>query len=112
MLTKKIFVVVATAFLGLSMAVGCAAPEAEEPNARSEDPLAYGNPGDLGDFQPAGELSQQAPKPSPVECEGHQDEDGRICCDATHCCINIKGVINCKLPPKEKKWHQWAVANP
>lgn len=101
MLTKKILVVLASALVGLTLGVGCAGPEGEEPTGQTEDPLAYGTLGDLGDIQQSGDLSE-APKPSPVECEGHQDEGGRICCDATHCCINIKGVINCRLPPKGK----------
>ncbi len=38
---------------------------------------------------------------SPVTCSGDQNNGGRICCDATHCCININGTINCNLgPPK------------
>lgn len=40
---------------------------------------------------------------SAVECTGHQDTGGRICCDETHCCINIKGTINCDLPPRRPK---------
>ncbi len=99
MFEKKILSVVAVALVGLSTSVGCAAPDEEETTGESEDALLLGG---LKQSAPLPELAADQKKPSPVECSGHQDEGGRICCDATHCCINIGGVINCKLPPPKK----------
>ena len=80
MLSKALF----TAFVTCAaMVVGCASAEEREP----EESAAVSE-----------ELSIA---PSPVTCEGDQDKGGRICCDATHCCINIGGTINCKLPPRK-----------
>jgi hypothetical protein len=107
MFAKKIVVLVATALVGLAMAVGCGNAEADgELTGQSEDALGRRTLGDVEPSEPA--TLETAPvaerqQPSPVTCEGHQDHGGRICCDATHCCINILGVINCNLPPRPTK---------
>lgn len=104
MFTKKLLVVVATALVGLTMGVGCGSADDAEATGQSEDALR--RPGDVV----AAEPQQAAPpaeaaqaKPSPVTCSGDQNHGGRICCDATHCCINILGVINCHLPAPTRK---------
>jgi hypothetical protein len=74
-------VLVATFVAGAAMVVGCGSAEEPEESAAQSEELSI--------------------VPSPVTCEGDQDKGGRICCDATHCCINIGGTINCKLPPRK-----------
>lgn len=101
MLTKNILAVVATAFVGLTTGVGCGnadqseLDESNETNAQPVDAM-------IPEVQESGLAPSQIslPKPSPVTCTGDQNNGGRICCDATHCCINILGVINCSLPPR------------
>lgn len=106
---SKTFVLVTTALVGLVMSAGCSRVEdlSLDPAAQAlSQPEAMR--GDLQQSAPAPAntttlASQVKPKPSAVTCEGDQNHGGRICCDSTHCCINILGVINCKLPPRDRK---------
>jgi hypothetical protein len=97
MFTKKILIVVATALVGLTMGVGCVDADGGGSTGQTPEALVVSN-----DPMLLGELKRPT-RPSAVTCSGHQDQGGRICCDAKHCCINIKGVINCSLPPRTKQ---------
>ena len=108
MFAKKTVVLVATAVVGLVMGVGCSASDlANDPAARalsepSVDSMRVDSKETAPAPAPVNVTSPVRPKPSTVTCEGDQNHGGRICCDATHCCINILGVINCKLPPRKQ----------
>ncbi len=82
------------AMAGAAMLVAC---------ARGEDPVEKAAAQPDAEQVPAARAfaNEMSSRPSAVTCSGDQNQDGRICCDATHCCINIRGVINCKLPPRK-----------
>jgi len=100
---KKVLVlgVLATTLVGLTMVVGCGSADGGDTSTgESEEALAQSAGGMLGGPQQAAPSRAQ---PSQVTCSGDQNNGGRICCDATHCCININGVINCNLPAPTRK---------
>lgn len=104
MSVKKIVVVVVTALAALTMSVGCR--NVDDSKAGQSDTAV--DPSDpvvleLQSGTAPAPANAMRLKPSPVTCSGDQNHGGRLCCDATHCCINILGVINCKLPPPVKK---------
>lgn len=103
MFTKKNLVVVASSLVALTFGAGCADVDADE-SGQSEEAAAEPEGAMLAEVQQSGvaPATINSPKPSPVTCTGDQNNGGRICCDATHCCINILGVINCSLPPPKK----------
>ena len=70
---------------GSAMAVGCGSADGESEQAPAPSAVE-----DTGRSTSALQTSLSA-----VTCSGDQNNGGRICCDATHCCINIGGVINC-----------------
>jgi hypothetical protein len=107
MFAKKTLVLVTTALFGLALGVGCKGVENLESDPAAQ---ALSQPEAMRvDLNQSGSTSTNTtqaspvrPKPSQVSCEGDQNHGGRICCDSTHCCINILGVINCKLPPRKQ----------
>jgi hypothetical protein len=117
-LTKALF---ATVVAGSAVAVGCDNRDAADgaPSVgESTQALMRATPdrGALGEARKAprkgaldeARLAAASPNArlSAVSCTGHQDQGGRICCDETHCCINIGGTINCDLPPRNPKIQQ------
>ncbi|HEY8076064.1 MAG TPA: hypothetical protein VIF62_18180 [Labilithrix sp.] len=100
MFTKKIVV---TALIGLTMVVGCSKTGGDAPNGEQlGDSLGQSADGLVGALQQSAPAKPAAAPRGPVTCSGDQNGDGRICCDDTHCCINIGGKINCKLGPMPK----------
>jgi hypothetical protein len=101
MFAKKILVlgIVATA---LVTATGCSRANGVLSVEDTPEAQVQVVEGPLGNLQQSAPSRMQA-QPSKVTCSGDQDNGGRICCDETHCCINIKGTINCKLPAPPKK---------
>ncbi len=105
MLTKKILGVLVTTLVGLTVVVGCKGSKSDPSPGESAVGEALGE--SAVDGLLTKHLAQSAPTKTQargtVTCSGDQNNGGRICCDDTHCCININGTINCNLPGRTRK---------
>jgi hypothetical protein len=94
----------ATILAGAATVVGCKSGDAADGAVGNSTQAMVGSAPSKGAVDMARQAAASpAARLSAVTCTGDQNNGGRICCDETHCCINIGGTINCELPPRSPK---------